>query len=429
MKTKPIPKLVKKDKISLKKKFAREIKELSATLTERRNFLANVSHEIRTPLQGVGCILHELVFQWNELSEETRFALIKKAAENSDRLMKASSSLLDLSVMDLGLDSEKKRCDIRELIETVIDEFSETCDITNIDLKIEDDCLYRCIVDPSQITQVLRTLISNALRYGNGAPTHIRLGNSHIVDKDYLDQLIPTIRCSVTDHGPGIPEAELGRIFEPFKKNARTDLQRTNDARLGLSTCKEIINLHGGEMWAKNNEKSAGVTISFTIPHDNAEQNLATLQPAETAVKQPQHKESLNILFADDEDPSIVAATLILKSLGHKVTVAANGLEVMQKLKEGYKDFDLILLDIMMPQMNGLEVLYILRGHPIYKNLPIVMQTGMSDGLGLKHARELGARKEFLQKPFNRQDMVKLLDGIISEAYKKRTVQSTNNNI
>jgi PAS domain S-box-containing protein len=412
--------------------FSHEVKLLNDILNGRRKFLANVSHEVRTPMQGAGGILQGLREQWHELTDAEKFSLVKEASENTDRLIESASNLLNKSEISFGsldrdfvnLHSEKNLCDLKILTQNIIKELSNLHNITRINLEVDVESTTKINADSTQMTEVIKNLIHNAVKYGAGKDIIVRIEDSHMADKDAFNHLISAIKFSVIDHGIGIPEDELGKIFEPFKKNKKTELNSTNNARLNLSMCKEIIDLHTGEIWGKNNEETSGVTISFTLPRTHADIGDTAPEkelPVKSIPATKQQLKNLNILFVDDEAPCITSSSLIFKSLGHNVTTASNGIEALEKLKTGYKDFDLIFLDIMMPKMNGLETVASIKKHPNYKDIPIFMQSGISDGQELNLSVELGAHKEFLQKPFNRSDMSDFLTIVANKYCKKKT--------
>ena len=158
------------------RKFAIEVKQLSQALNTRRKFLANVSHEIRTPLQGIDAILQEVILQWHSLTEQQCFSLIKKATNNSNRLMSSVSNMLYLSKIGFGnLYLNKQSCDPKILIKSVIKESFNACDTAKIDLEISEKYLSKIDVDLLQIKQVIKDIIRNAFRYENGKNIIVRI--------------------------------------------------------------------------------------------------------------------------------------------------------------------------------------------------------------------------------------------------------------
>lgn len=228
-------------------------KELQQSLDTKRDFLNNVSHEIKTPVHNITNIVNILNDKWDVFNNKKKKELITTLMSCNQRLLNLCSNLLDLSKLKKG---ESKlvvvECNIEQLLQEIVQEYNHTQKYISMDVSAELRKIIYCNSD--QILQVLRNLIDNTIRYGNNSPILISLQN-------YGNN----IKFSVSDNGLGIPEKELENIFEPFEQSTRTKT-KAGGTGLGLSICKQIIKLHMGSIWAKNNI-SGGVTFYFTIPN------------------------------------------------------------------------------------------------------------------------------------------------------------------
>jgi CheY-like chemotaxis protein len=291
----------------------------------------------------------------------------------------------DFQVVEL----RKASHDIKVIVKDVIEEFHGLHPAIKINLEIANKCETQLTFDHGSVKQVIQSIIENAISYSSGKNVLVGLHGSYIIDRHNEDALIGAIKISVSCDGADANENDL------------------TGTRLCVATCEDIIKLHGGEVWIKNNEYSGKLVVSFTLLYDKYDDKNAHV---DEEVVQEGHSKDLNILYADDEETCLTSASMLMKDLGHKVTTASTGKEVLSKLKDEHKNFDLILLDIMMPELNGFETLCFIQEHPEYKDIPVLMQSGMTDGLGIKHAMRLGARKELLQKPFTREELIKFLN-------------------
>ena len=238
----------------VEQEVADRTKKLKEALDIKKEFLDNVSHEIKTPIHNITNIVSILYDQWDVLDNIKKKDLIKTLKSCNHRILNLCSNLFDLSKYKKGETSLIiNECDIIQLIEEIVHEYNHAQN--SISIKNLPELRKTVYCDEGRILQVLRNLIDNSIKYGKGSLIIIEVLN-------YGDN---SIKVSVSDNGPGVPEEELTKIFEPFEQSSRTKT-KAGGIGLGLSICKQIIEMHTGSIWAKNNI-SGGVTLYFIIPN------------------------------------------------------------------------------------------------------------------------------------------------------------------
>jgi signal transduction histidine kinase len=238
----------------IEKEVQARTQDLREALEIKNEFLDNVSHEIKTPVHNITNIVSELHDQWKHISAKEKLEMIKLLQKSNTRLLSLCSNLLDLSKFTKGHDIEMKKCNITVLIEEVLMEYRNFAQLISIKLPPKGNRFVYC--DKEKILQVLRNLLDNSIRYGNGSPVEISVNNE---GENY------TI-FAVADEGVGIPENELSSIFNPFEQSSITKT-KAGGTGLGLAICKKIIEYHHGKIWAENNS-TKGVTFFFTLPNN-----------------------------------------------------------------------------------------------------------------------------------------------------------------
>jgi two-component system, sensor histidine kinase ChiS len=236
--------------------------ELEKALQAKTEFLNNISHEIRTPIQGFTILSEGLVLHWNNFSEEKKLTLATQVSINANRLATLLTNLLDLSKFTADkMVMAFKQINTIMMIENIIDECRKLyINEKKIDIIFNNYAQNtKLIGDEERLTQVLRNIISNAIKFSpNNSSIEIVINNMKDVDGN------KAMHFSITDSGIAIPEDEIESIFEPFTQSSRTKTA-AGGTGLGLSICKEIVNAHNGKIWASNNS-SCGSSFHFVIP-------------------------------------------------------------------------------------------------------------------------------------------------------------------
>lgn len=351
-------------------------------------FVANMSHEIRTPLNAIVGFSKLLADTENEEERQQYFDIVDK---NSEILLQLINDILDLSKIEAGtLEFSHHPVNLSELCQGLFDTHLSRMP-QNVQLiyeKAEND--FTVYSDGNRIAQVLTNLLTNAQKFTQEG--EIRFGFRQ--DND-------TVRFFVKDTGIGIPKANQTKIFNRFVK-LNSFAQGTG---LGLPICDMIVRNLGGKIWVESAE-NRGSLFQFTIPANLASPTPKTMKKA-TPVPEKKTGQHKKILVAEDVDSNyLLLKTLIGKeySLQH----AQNGLEAVELFNSTSPD--IILMDIKMPEMDGLEATKIIRLQS--KNIPIIALTAFAFESDKAEALQAGCN-DFLTKPYSKSALLNVLQKYI----------------
>ena len=379
----------------LEHKVQERTTELQKALRVKTDFLNNMSHEIRTPLQGFMGISEGLDLNWSMYSDSQKHKYIHEIARNAKRLASLVGNLLDLAKFNEGkvvLDVNK--IDLKQSIQDMIDE-SKTLYLGNKQIEFIYNSTEKFYVmgDDERISQVLRNLFVNAIKF---SPNHGKIIIDILDDVIvYKKNKIEAIHFSITDQGVGVPKEELESIFDLFVQSSRTRT-RAGGTGLGLSICRDIIASHHGKIWAENSAEG-GAIFHFIIPKEQLEQ--------ESIEKKEVDRKINTILVIDDEESILSVMEIILSSNNYNVLKASGGVEGLKLIKEYRNKIDLIFLDLMMPDIYGVNVLERIKENKDSKNIPVIIQSGTSDRKEIQKCFDLGA-EAFLAKPYNSSEVL-----------------------
>ncbi|OJV15272.1 MAG: hypothetical protein BGO27_02050 [Alphaproteobacteria bacterium 33-17] len=380
----------------LNKKINKKNKQLKKALASKTEFLNNVSHEIRTPIQGITTISEHLAQDWQKLDDNTRQFLAKKVAANATRLFSFIRTILDLSRMNKG------KLDMRfapmSLLKSII-EIKEECedlylDSRNVEIQFDNTLEDAWINgDHERVMQVIRNLLTNSIKFTKSV---IKLSLQYNHDEQIYV-------FTITDDGMGIPKKELEEIFKPFVQSTLTKTG-AGGTGLGLTISRDIIKAHRGKIWAENVEPS-GAKFTFTIPALTEFENISDF--TKNTLKAPDIK---NIIIIDDETSVLMSIEMMLHKIGyHDLKMFSDAKSAILFLESNEFIPDLIIVDLMMPKMNGIDFLSEISNISQLKSVPKLLQTGSHDHNLLS---KLGSFEnlKILHKPFNTED---LLENII----------------
>jgi len=379
----------------LEEKIKERTHELSDALAVKTEFLNNISHEIRTPILGVGTIANELLTRWKSFNEEKRYFYLEQIAKNSNRLTSMLGSVLDLAKSTEGqMILDITNVDLNKIISAMIDE-SNTLYLQgkNIKFAFTPVKLPRLQADSERISQVVRNLFVNAIKFSH-SDSVINI-KAELTDEN-------KIKFSISDSGVGIPDDELDSIFLPFTQSSRTKT-KAGGTGLGLAISSQIIEAHLGKIWAKNNKE--GATFCFEIPIKRNK------EAATTAIAKEKERQ-YSILIIDDEETCLISLELLLSSSNYRITRAEGGVAGLEALKSS-QHFDLILLDMMMPDIYGLDFLKYMMKDEQHRHIPVIIQSGIADQDEIDKAIRLGARG-YIRKPYQKNILLEIVTRILA---------------
>ncbi|MDP5240331.1 PAS domain-containing protein [Uliginosibacterium sp. 31-16] len=304
-------------------------------------FLANMSHEIRTPISGVIGTLR-LAMRDTTLSDSTRNYL-ETGLSSAESLLGIINDILDFSKIEAGqLKIEQIDLDLHKLLDDTTRIMRHTAQSKGLRFGLDMGPQVPCWVkgDPVRIRQVLTNLIGNAIKFTQSGRITV------IVDVDH-DEGDGRIAFAVRDTGMGIPPEALGRLFQKFQQVDTATARKFGGTGLGLAISRQLVEAMGGVIGVQS-EEGVGTTFRFTLP---LLAGSAAEPPATHAA--PRTAQHLNILCAEDSAINRMIIRAMLENMGHVVSFAEDGIAAVQALSE--TDFDLVLMDGRMPEMDGAD--------------------------------------------------------------------------
>jgi signal transduction histidine kinase/DNA-binding response OmpR family regulator len=406
-----------------------KIQNIQLLETAKSRFFANISHEFRTPLTLIQAPV-EYVLESNDLSNKN-YMMLTKALQNSKHLKHLVGQILDLTKLEKGkIELHESKTLFYPLIRRLVANFETYAQQKGISLRFDYELNQKIQleIDTDKFEKILNNYLSNAIKF---TPKN---GKIIVATKDLGNR----IQLTVTDNGQGIPISELHQVFERYYqvKNSLTGVlldnesQYTSGTGIGLSLCDDYAKLFNGKVWAESpNEDGKGSTFYFEFPKKeffralNSDEQITIEAKTVQFISPPipiknttRNAAELILIVEDNYDLSDFLSEFLTSD--YSIIIKENGQEALDWLASTKTFPNLILSDIMMPKVDGFELLEAIKNNDNYRHIPMMMLTARADVKDKLKALRIGV-DDYLLKPFNATELKVRIKNII-ENYNNR---------
>lgn len=427
---------------TLKEALEEKARELEESSNYKTEFLANMSHELRTPLNSLLILSQTLMENKERNLTQGQLDYVKTIFSSGNELLTLINSILDLSKVEAGkIILQPEVFSLADMMDYLRQYFLPVANHKSIDfiIEIDPDIPHTTWMDEHRLLQILKNLLSNAFKFTDRGTVSLKVSraeDSAISNNSLFREAEWVLAFAVSDTGIGIPQNKQSFIFEAFQQANGTTARKYGGTGLGLTISQKLAGLLGGYIELKSIEEK-GSTFTLYLPVNNATMKTynksyqeteassghsslrrgelikLVTQPeedqVETAITNPKNVrlEGKKVLVVDDDMRNVFALTTALENRKIETIFAENGRECLEILRSN-SDVDLILMDIMMPEMDGYEALRRIRQMPVYRNLPIIALTSKAMKNDKEECIEAGA-SDYLSKPVNLDQLFTLI--------------------
>jgi signal transduction histidine kinase/DNA-binding response OmpR family regulator/HAMP domain-containing protein len=391
--------------------------QLAVSSKYKSEFIANMSHELRTPLNSLLILAQQLADNPDHNMTGTQVEYASVIHSSGNELLELLNSILDLAKAESGtVTVETTDLDVSELTAGLLREFEPIALAKNLEYSIglAGDCPATIVTDPQRLRQILKNLLANAFKFTERGEVAVSIGPASHGWSDMTESLCTAaavVAFTISDTGIGIDDEQQLRIFEAFAQGDGTTARLYGGTGLGLSISRELVGLLGGEITVRSSP-GRGSTFQIFLPMDST-----TIPPilvdgtTPGPDRLPEAVTGAKVLIVDDDFRNIYAMSALLERAGAEVVSAGSGADALTVLDRSI-DIDVVLMDIMMPVMDGYDTMRAIRSRDRFASLPIVAVTGKS-ALGERERCVAAGATDYLAKPIDTAALLAVLTPLL----------------